>query len=510
MEEYIIQYGDTLKTIAKKYLGDEKRWFEIAQTNNIESPYQLYIGERINLPNKITAFKILPVGVDVELKPATIIPARGFMFVVFEQLPEVGSKNVIRKVQVLPKDFSLAPKFPQGNLTLAEHALDLKPLKSQLLSASNKPFGSPTMGKYSPIGNPKGYTEVLLIDTHQAMAQGSRVYTVPEVIADLRRHASLQPNNEGLQLQVGKLIRTIENVEGEVLIEGGIPGNTVKKITSAHTPYIETADEIWRKFEIHKNQPQMEAELESLAKAYGRAKIVGRVGRVLTVVGVIFTAVDLGVAGKKSYDKSSFRPLAAETVRQIGGWSGAYAGGVTGAAFGAAITSETGPGAIIGGALFAMVFGAIGYWRGDVIAGWIDPPENTKSELRKDVNFAEGLKNRDISLTVETGEDQYNFRRRALIAAAIEVQKETFRMFDARLPNRFADKFAPLRASNITKDYALNWIKDDNGKNPQSDTDKNGIIDVKEWRKEQGKPFTYRLDVGEVDELIKMIFGLTR
>jgi hypothetical protein len=33
MEEYIVQYGNTLKTIAKEKLNDESRWYEIAQLN---------------------------------------------------------------------------------------------------------------------------------------------------------------------------------------------------------------------------------------------------------------------------------------------------------------------------------------------------------------------------------------------------------------------------------------------------------------------------------------------
>lgn len=41
MEDYVVQYGDTLETIAEKKLGDKTRWYEIAQLNNIQSPYQL-------------------------------------------------------------------------------------------------------------------------------------------------------------------------------------------------------------------------------------------------------------------------------------------------------------------------------------------------------------------------------------------------------------------------------------------------------------------------------------
>jgi LysM repeat protein len=511
MEEYIVQYGDTLPVIAKNELGNEARWLEIAQLNNITSPYQLFVGQKIKLPSRISMVNPQPTVSGLNFSPATMTLARGVMFVVFEQLPEVGSKNVIRKVQVVPTDFSLKPRNPFGNISLADHALNLKPLESQFLSASTKPFGSPTMGKASLV-NPNGWKELLLIDTHQAMAKGSRVFTVPEVVADLNRHAALFPNNKKLQERISKLIRTIEKVEGEVLITNGVPGDAVTKISSAHTPYIEAADEIWAAVDGKKiTLEQAEERLAILAKSYERAKIVGRVGRVLTVVGAVFTAVDLTVAGKQSYDKNSFRPIAAESVRQIGGWSGAYAGGVAGGALFGILFSETGPGAILAGAGGAMIFGAIGYWRGDVIAGWIDPPENVKSELRKDVSAAEGLKNRDIVLTVGVNETQHQFRRRALITAAMEVQRETMRSFDSSLPTRFADKFASLLAPNMGKDYELGWIKNADGNNPKADTNNDGTINNKtEWLKKQGKPFTYRLGINEVDELIRMVFGITR
>ncbi len=514
MEEYTVQYGDTLKIIAAKKLGDQNRWQEIARLNDLQNPNQLLIGQKLKLPNKSAnnlpnaPNYILPNTSDQQI-PATIVPARGYMFVVFEQLPKIGSDKVLRKVQVIPMDFSLKPKNPLANFTLAEHAISGNILDTQLISASEKPFGSPTMGKYSS-KTPEGYKDVLLIDTQRAMAGGSRVYSVEEVVADLRRHAALEANNKGLQEQVKKVIRTIENVEGEVLIENGVPGNAVKKVSSAHTPYIATADEIWAAREAGKiTLEQAEEQFSALAKAYERARIVGRVGRVITVIGVVLTAVDLGVASKKSYDKDSFRPLAAETVRQIGGWSGAYAGALAGGAAGAVFGIETGPGAVLFAAGGAIIFGGIGYWRGNVIAGWIDPPEETKAELSKDVNLAEGLKNRDIVLTISSTENQYDFRRRALKSAAIEIQNQMLKS-DLTLPERFAQKLAPLQASSAANNYKLNWIKNADGTNPNSDTNKDGSIDISEWTRKQGKQFTYRLGENEVDELIRMMFGLAR
>ena len=509
MEEYIVQYGDTLQIIARKKLGDEKRWTEIAQLNNLSNPNQLLLGQKLKLPSNkpnIPANSIFNTANNPAISlaqqiPATILPARGYMFVVFEQLPEVGAKNVIRKVQVIPKDFSLLPKMPESTFSLAQHALGDKS-NTQYLSTSNKSFGSPTMAKQS-LTNPDGWKEVLLINTRQAIAGGSRVYTVPEVVASLRRYAATEPNNIGFQIRVSTLIRTIENVEGEVLIENGVNANAVRKITLKHLSYIETADQIWAAREAGKiSVEQAEKELALLAKSYERAKIVGRVGRVLTVIGVVFTVADLSVAGNRSIERHSFRPLAAETVRQVGGWGGAMAGAEAGGLVGAWLGIETGPGAILTGGAGAIIFGAIGYWWGDVFSGWIDPPQETLMELGKDVNYAENLKNRDIELTVLPNESQYQFRRRALMMAATEVQKRSLRMVDNSLPMRFADKIAP----GEVKSYEFKWLIGMDA----LDKNKDGVVNSKEWTKLQGQSFTYRLGENEVDELIRMVFGLTR
>lgn len=413
MENYVVQYGDTLPLIAKKELGSQDRWHEIAQLNNIESPYQLFLGQTIKLPNRISMYKPQPPMIAVEHQPATIAQARGFMFVVFEQLPDVGSNKVIRKVAVTPKNYALAPKNPSANFSPAEHALKGDLIDTQFLSTSNRPYGAP---KYR--GKP------MLIDLNMVKASGTQIFTEQELILELRRYSAQTGVN------VDTLIQTIQKAEGEVLIEGGVPGDAVKKVSNAHTPYIETAEEIWSRFEAKKiTRPQMEAELSSLAKAYNKAKIVGRVGRVLTVVGVVFTAVDVTTAAQKSYDKNSYKPLAAEAVRQTGAWSGAYVGGMVGvwagvkigAVLGAAFGIEFGPGVIVTGAIGAIVFGAIGYWRGDVIAGWIDPPEETVTGLRKDVRATDSFAENGITLTVGTEESQYMFCRRALVQAAFRA-----------------------------------------------------------------------------------------
>ena len=74
---------------------------------------------------------------------------------------------------------------------------------------------------------------------------------------------------------------------------------------------------------------------------------------------------DLGKAGQESYQKKSIVPIAKETVRQSGGWAGAWAGAEIGGAGGALVGIESGPGAIITGAVGAVIFGTAGFFGAD-------------------------------------------------------------------------------------------------------------------------------------------------
>ncbi|MET0390759.1 MAG: hypothetical protein ABW321_32600 [Polyangiales bacterium] len=287
--------------------------------------------------------------------------ARGFMFVVIEQLPEVGAgSKIIRKVALLPRDFSLAPRNPSGVITLAEHALGGFDELSQFLSASDRPIGAPSIQ-----GKP------VLIDLVKVKAAGGYVHSVEEVLADLRRFAEANPQ---ARARVEKLMWAIDKVEGEVLIEGGVPGKAVQVPGPAHLGHIRSGEALWRDFTKGAlSKAELEAELVALQKAYGRAQVVGRVGRVLSVVGVVMTAVDLTRAAQRSREQHSFKPVGAEVLRQVGGWGGALAGAKIGFAGGALFGIETGPGALITGGIGALIFGGLGYFGADLVADQISP-----------------------------------------------------------------------------------------------------------------------------------------
>ena len=482
MEEYVVQFGDTLSSIADKKLGNSNRWSEIARLNNLQSPYNLFIGQRLKMPAKSnvqanTANNIAPVMPDNET-PASLALARGYMFVVFEQLPDVGPGKLIRKVAVIPKDFSLVPLNPTANLSIADHVLGNN--NSQFLSSSNKPFGAASIK-----GKP------LIIDLGKAQSTGAKVFTVEQVVDDLNRFANQNP---AARTRVNQLIWAVKNVEGETLIQGGVPSDAVKRVSTAQTPYISTAEELWAKFEAKKiTKSQLESELKALETAYSKAKIVGRVGRVLTVVGVVFTVKDVADATQKSIDRNSYKPLAAETVRQVGGWGGAIAGAKIGFGVGALFGIETGPGAIITGAIGAIIFGAIGYFAADQLAGWIEDEDAV--ELRKDVRATDSFVEKGITLTVGMEETQYMFCRRALMQAAFRAGLLTeFRQ------REYADKFFSLRADGgEMKNFQANW----EGKDPTPSDGRN--IKPAEFNQYRGKQMTYFLNKQEIDELIKMM-----
>ena len=510
MENYIIQYGDTLKKIAKEKLGNEERWYEIAQLNNLQSPYQLYIGEKIKLPNRISMFKPQPPVISVEQQPATMSYARGFMFVVFEQLPTIGSDKVVRKIAAIEVDFSkhpdLSPKNSFSSITEVDHALGNN--QSRFLSASNKPYGSPTnvIGEITTNANKPttavvGKSQPVIIDLNK-LPPGTRIVSETELLTLLEQKMEVNPH---LKNRITTLMNRIKNVEGELLIEGSVPKNAVKKVSNVHSAYILTAEELTTKRALGLiTEAEYLSELKSLTKSYERLKIVGRAGRVITVIGVVFTAVELAEAGQKSYAQNSFKPIAAESIRQVGGWGGAIAGGEIGFLVGAALGIESGPGLFVTGAIGAIIFGAAGYAGADWVADWVD--DNSIQELRKDVNYVENMKNTVVELTIGADETQYAFCNRALKTAAVQAQNSTLLNSDTTLPARFANKFFPPN-ENVEEKKKFNMIWEGRA---DADRNKNKILDPTEWENMHGRKLTYHLNEEKVNELIKMLFGLTR
>ena len=364
MGEYLIQPGDTLGKVAARQLGDVERWRELAELNQLSRPYLIFVGQKLQLPtgkapSSLALLSTAPAQPSDEI-PATLALARGSLFVLFEQLPEVGTGRIVRKVAAVPRNFSMIPTNPGGTLTLADHVINLDRTSSPFLSASGRPFGAPTIN-----GKP------VLIDVVKTQAAGARIYTTAEIVTDLRRFLAANPRS---QAQIERLIWAVTRVEGEMLIKGSVPREAISMPNRAVSPYVGSAEELWDAFRRRNiSNVELEQQLAQLEGAYERARVVGRVGRVLTAVGVIVTVHDVAQAARTSVATKSMKPLGAEAVRQLGGWGGALAGSKIGFSVGALFGIETGPGAIATGALGAIVFGAMGYFGADLAADQIFP-----------------------------------------------------------------------------------------------------------------------------------------
>ena len=276
----------------------------------------------INLPN----YSTLPSYTPDRTYTSTVIPGRAFFFILADEI--LPSKKLVRKViqfpitnaewlAAHPELFGIKPRNPNAIISIGEHALGNS--QSPYTSASTLPKGAPNFS-----GRP------VYIDIAKLKAAGAIIHSTEEILADLDRIAKNHPH---MLEQIKKLKKVIAHTEKEVLIEGDIPASAVK------------------------SQSTM---------------TVTRSLRVVQFIGFALTAYDLGNASIKSVKTESPKPLAAETIRQVGGWGGALAGAKIGGIAGTAVGIETGPGAIITGAVGALIFGAAGYFGADWVADFIE------------------------------------------------------------------------------------------------------------------------------------------
>lgn len=52
MSEYVVQSGDSLAAIAQEVYGDPTLWRDIARANDLEEPYNLTVGDTLDIPPK--------------------------------------------------------------------------------------------------------------------------------------------------------------------------------------------------------------------------------------------------------------------------------------------------------------------------------------------------------------------------------------------------------------------------------------------------------------------------
>ena len=334
---YVVEPNDTLAGIAESRLGSAHRWQEIARANGIGHFDPLLIGRPLAMPAPVMqSFDPAPRRIlaaahpaqPMERRPATTVPAWSYHFLLADEmnpfarravrrvlLPPRGVTDLVELERLThPERHGFSPRDPASPVSMGRHVGGR--VDSRFLSASGRSGGSPRFPG-----------QRFWINLDKARAAGVTVHETPAIIADLDRVIARSRN----AVQRANLIRIRElslEVDHEILLEGHVPAAAIK------------------------TGPMLAAT---------------RGMQVVSGVGIVLTAYDLGRAAERSHATHSVRPLAAETVRQAGGWAGAWAGMQGGALVGGALGIETGPGALVTG----FVGGAIGGVAGFLGASWI-------------------------------------------------------------------------------------------------------------------------------------------
>ncbi|OMQ18215.1 hypothetical protein [Serratia oryzae] len=240
--------------------------------------------------------------------------------------PYLKAKNLSGEAvlrEVYPEKYNLYPKDPLSTKIIAQHVMGDN-ITSFISTSSIMPDGSPRFqGK------------VIYIDIDKAKKHGAKLISTDEIIAALDEYKKTYPH---LTKRIDKIAGYVSDVDKEVLIQG-------KKVP---------------------------AKAIFTENTLSLTQNIVKIGRVVKVVGIVFTAYDLEKATSKSIEVKSAKPITAEVIRQAGGWGGAVAGAKAGTVLGALCGVETGPGAVITGAIGGVIGGVAGYYGADWVADQID------------------------------------------------------------------------------------------------------------------------------------------
>ncbi|WP_080427073.1 hypothetical protein [Burkholderia ubonensis] len=273
-----------------------------------------------------------------------LMPARMFVFVVVDEPGKDGFlvRNCYASVdnphlralnlgdignnrEVFPDKYGLWGKDPNSTASVAEHVLAKEKITSFSSLSTDFPHGATRFS-----GN------TVYVDIAAAKRAGAKLVTTEEIVVAIDEYAKTL-NSEAR--------RKANHIKGKIL-------EMDKEVLLQPKPRV---------------PPSGVFTQAGLKVSLGIVKYA----RVVQVFAIAFTAYDLGVATDQSFKTKSIRPIEKEVVRQIGGWGGAVAGAKMGAAAGALVGIETGPGTIITGLIGGIVFGAIGYFGGSVVADQI-------------------------------------------------------------------------------------------------------------------------------------------
>lgn len=246
--------------------------------------------------------------------------------------PYLLAKNLTAKeinMQVNPEKFGMSSVSPNSNTSVAEHVYSSRKYPSSYISASSN----------FPEGSSRFAGKTVFIDIAEAQKHGIKLVSTDEILKALDEYKAKNPH---LSSKIAEIQNWVKEVDKEILMQARnkIPAKAI------YTP----------------------ESLSSVSK-------FTKAARVLQITAIAFTAYDISIAANQSYKTKSMVPITREVVKQAGGWGGAWIGFKIGAAAGALFGIETGPGALITGAVGGIIFGVGGYWG----AEWILGPDRTNS-----------------------------------------------------------------------------------------------------------------------------------
>jgi hypothetical protein len=219
-----------------------------------------------------------------------------------------------------PEQYGLWPRNINSTISLAQHVMQNP--DSPFISASNLPFGAPYQGR------------LVYIDVSKLKRAGVTLYETPDLLQDLDRLKAASADSSFQQkVEYFKNLSSVRDrevlLDVRTSVEGEVPAAALKSAASMGIT-------------------------RSLQFVQG--------------VGIVVTVYDLGKAGVTSFSSHSLRPFEKEAGRDAVGWGGAAAGARLFAMGGAALGVETGPGAIVTGAVGGVVGGIIGFFAAD----WVE------------------------------------------------------------------------------------------------------------------------------------------
>ncbi|AXE92512.1 UNVERIFIED_ORG: hypothetical protein ABIC54_003479 [Burkholderia sp. 1263] len=277
------------------------------------------------------------------------MPARIFFFVTVEEVGKDGMlvRNTYTSIsdprlvelklsplgnmrEAYPEKYGLWGKGgPETPASVVDHVLEYNKITSYASTSSIYPGGADRMAG-----------KTIYVDIAKAKRAGAKLVTTDEIVQAIDEYAAKARSQD--RRWANHIKQNVINLDKEVLI-----------------------------------QPRPVVPGEGVFSQRGLAISLGIVkyARVVRVAGLAFTGYDLSVATGQSIHLKSIRPLEKEVIRQTGGWAGSWAGAAAsarvGASVGAMVGIELGPGAVITGALGGIIFGAIGYFGGSMIANEI-------------------------------------------------------------------------------------------------------------------------------------------